>query len=141
MSAKAEVGRGLGQHIGRVGGQHASGIEGGDVQVVVAHRHVGHHAQLRVRGQHSGIDAFAAGGQRAHLAGQAGTQGRWAEDLVIQVGLDLEMLLQPGQGFRVHGPGDQDRGLHAGSHDTNRVKLATGARSVTSWFSGAAMSA
>ena len=75
------------------------------------------------------------------LPARRAAQGRWAEDLVIEVGLDLEVLLQPGQGFRVHGPGDQDRGLHAGSHDTNRVKLATGARSVTSWFSGAAMSA
>ena len=46
-------------------------VQAGNVEVVVAHRHVGHHAQLGAGGQHLGIDALAAGGQGALLALQA----------------------------------------------------------------------
>ena len=46
QKGEAEVGGGFGQHIGRVGAQHAGGRHGGQIKVVVAHGHVGAELEL-----------------------------------------------------------------------------------------------
>ena len=38
---KAEIGRGFGQHIGCIGAQHTGSGHGGQVKIVIAHRHIG----------------------------------------------------------------------------------------------------
>jgi hypothetical protein len=68
---KAEVGRGFGQHIGRVGALHASRRHGFHIEIVVAHGHVGHDAQPRAGGQKAAVDALAAGGEGSVLVRQA----------------------------------------------------------------------
>jgi hypothetical protein len=104
---EAEVGRGLGQHVGRVGGQHAARIAGVDVDVVVAHRHVAHRAQLRVRDQHLGIDALAAGDEGAGLALQVLDEFGLAVDAVGRVVLDFEVHAQPVSTMSEHGAGHE----------------------------------
>src|SRR5690606_6473073 len=46
QQGKAEVGGGLGQHVRGVGGQHASSVDRGHVEVVVTDRDVGNNLQL-----------------------------------------------------------------------------------------------
>jgi hypothetical protein len=114
---KAEVGRGLGQHVGRVGAQHAGGGHGIHVEIVVAHGHVGDDPELRAGRQHLGVDALAAGGEGTHLALQALDQLRLGPDGVVGVGFDLEVLCQSGEGFREDGAGNQDVGFGHGVKD------------------------
>ena len=67
------VGGGVGEHAGRVGHLHPRLPGGGDVDVVVAHRHVGDQPQLGIAGQHRTVDGV--GEQRdQRLAALAGRQ-------------------------------------------------------------------
>ncbi len=50
-----DVGRGVGEHAGRIGDEHPAGGAGGDVDVVVAHGDVRDDAQLRPGGVEEGV--------------------------------------------------------------------------------------
>ena len=54
---EGEVGRGVGQDTGRVGHYDAAGRAGGNVNVVVTHAAVRHHAELAGLAQYFLVDA------------------------------------------------------------------------------------
>ena len=110
QQGEAEVGGGLGQHVGRVGAQHTGGGHGVHVEVVVTHGHVGDDPEMRAGRQHLRVDALAAGGEGARLTLQALDQLGFGPDRVIGVGLDLEVLRQAFDGFTKNGARDQDGG-------------------------------
>ena len=89
---KAKVGGGFGQHIGRVGGQHAGRRHGVNVKVVVAHRHVGADFQVRAGGQHLGVNAVTTGGESSLLALKALGQLSFGPDRVGLVGFNIKVL-------------------------------------------------
>jgi hypothetical protein len=130
QQGKAEVGRGLGQHVGRVGAQHAGGGHGVHVEVVVAHGHVGADPEARAGRQQLGVDALAAGGEGTDLALQMRASARLGPDGVVGVGFDLEVLCQSVEGFREDGAGNQDAGFGHGVKDcgngsANQMKVMT----------------
>ncbi|KEH14628.1 hypothetical protein GY15_04125 [Delftia sp. 670] len=111
QQGKAEIGRGLGQHVGGIRALHTCSRHRRHVEVVVAHGHVGHHLQARAGGQQRRIDGLRARGQHSILVLQMPGQFLRAPDHVILVGLDLEVLLQLAHHFGRDGTGDQDAGF------------------------------
>ena len=108
QQGEAEVGGGFGQHVGRVGSQHAGSAHRVDVEVVVADGHVGADSQAGASCQHLGVDAVAAGGESAGFALQMSDQLRLVPYRVGLVGLDLEMLLQCRDDLGEHGARNQN---------------------------------
>ena len=108
---KAEVGRGLGQHIGRIGALHASGGHGVHIKVVVAHGHVGADFEARRSSQQRGIHALAAGGQHSIFVSQARSQLLLRPDHVVGIGFHVEVLAQTVHDVREDRTGDQDAGF------------------------------
>ncbi len=102
----AEIGRRLGQHVGRVGAEHVRGVERADVEVVVADRHVRHDAQPRRGREHRRVDHVARR-QRAVLVREARLQ-RIGGERVAVVPVDVEILLEPLDHVRKDRARDQD---------------------------------
>ena len=134
QQGKAEVGGGLGQHVRGVGGQHASSVDRGHVEVVVTDRDVGNNLQLRTCGEQRRIHPLAARGEHAHLALQALGQLLGREHMVGVVHLDIKVLAQSGDHFREHLAGDEDaraacragRGHQTASRSTSNSRVALG---------------
>ena len=105
---KAKVSGGFRQHVGGVGGHHAGGGHGRQVKVVGADCHVGANFQIGASCQQRGVNAVAAGGQRALLASQAPGQFRRAPGFVVLVGRHLKMVRQARQHLRKYRVNDQN---------------------------------
>ena len=114
QQGKAEVSGGLGQHIGRVGAQHAGSAHGGQVEIVVAHRHVGAQLELRALLQQVGVDLFRAGHEDTDLALQALRQLERRPDHIGLVGFDFKVLAELLQHLSKDGAGNEDGGLGHG---------------------------
>ena len=124
---KTEIGGGFGQHIGRVRALHASGVHRIHIEIVEAHRHVGHHPQVWAGRQQRGVDALAAGRQHAILVGQPARQLGRRQDLVLLVGFDIQCSTQALQHLGKHGPGDKNAGALHQNH-MNVITTNSGTR-------------
>mmetsp|Transcript_10626 Transcript_10626/g.43521 ORF Transcript_10626/g.43521 Transcript_10626/m.43521 type:complete len:307 (+) Transcript_10626:465-1385(+) len=113
---KAEVGRGLGQHIGRVGDKHTTRAAGGHVDVVVAHRHRADGAQLGAGVQQLGADALGAGDEDPGLAAQALAQLLGRQRHLARMQVDLEVRRQAAQHLGRRLSCDEDARLHIHIH-------------------------
>ncbi len=130
-----QVGGGLGQHIGRVGGENASPGALTDVDVVEPHRVVGDDDQIGAGGQELGVHLLGEEGDHPRLAGEPG------EQLGAGDGLGLSSLPQidiAAGGDGIHDgvgepAGHQDRPPLA--HDRNSGRLASMASRAALMFS------
>ena len=95
QQGKAEISRCLGQHIGGIRALHARGRHRRHIEIVVAHRHIGHDLELRAGGKQLGIDALRTRGKHAILALQLLCQLCRRPDHIVLIGLHFKMLLQP----------------------------------------------
>ena len=88
-----EVGRGLGEHVGRVGHHHAARAGRGHVDVVVSHGHGGHDAQVRSGLQHGVVHRVGEHRHERLLAAHPFGQGIASQRLAF-VQIDLARLLE-----------------------------------------------
>ena len=119
---KAKVGGGFGQHIGRIGGQHARGGHGVDVKVVITHGHVGADFEVGTSCQHLGVNPVTTGRESTVLALQALDQISLRPNCISLIRLDLEMLRQALDDFRKNSACDQNFGL---THEGVQVDALT----------------
>ena len=89
---KAEIGGGLGQYVGGVGAQYTARGHGGQVKIVVAHRHVGANLEVHTGRQHLGVQAVSTRGEDAHLALQFVHQLGFGPGLIVLVGFHIKKL-------------------------------------------------
>ena len=129
---KAEICRGFGQHVGRVGAGDAVARHRIDIEVVVADSHVGADLQLGTCGEHRLVDLHAVGGEGAVLALEPADQFIGRPFGIVLVGFDLEMALQFFDRLRKHGAGDEDFRFCVGRcHVFWRVDGGTGGCSIS----------
>ncbi len=89
QQGEAEIGGGLGEHVGRVGDGHAALGASGQIDVIDAHGHGAHDQELRAGIEQGRIDALAAGDEGAVLVGQALAQRLGRGDGVVGRGFDF----------------------------------------------------
>ncbi len=105
-----EVGRGIGEDVGRVGDHDAAPRAGRHVDVVVADRDVGDHAQARPGREQRLVDDLADHADEALLAGQALEQLGPRHGRVLGVRVHLGPAPCELDGRLRQLTGDQDRG-------------------------------
>ena len=94
QQGKAEIGRGFGQHVRCVGGQHANCRQCGQIQVVVTHSHIGTHAQPGTGSQHLCIDDFRRSRQDGIATLQVFPHLIAAPERILGIVHHVEMLAQ-----------------------------------------------
>ena len=115
------VGDRVGQHVRRVRAHDPLRACVGDVEVVVADRHVRDHLQVGTRIDGWGIQPVAEEHDDALLAPQPIVQLAWREGCLARVHVDLELLFEQRQGSGGKPAGDENGGAHRHILGRNRA--------------------
>ena len=107
---EAEVGGRFGQHVGRIGHQHAACRASRHVDVVVADADIAHRLDRWASIEQCRVDSVAAVAHHALLAVQALLQFVSAPYRVVRVVIDLEVIAQALSDVGEGGSGDEDGG-------------------------------